>query len=307
MGRAIREESPPEGTGARPSRGDEAGLREEVRLWRPSDLPGVEVLRANYITQSFAWHAHETFAFGVIERGGLAFRFRGIQEVAPMGHVTLAFPGEPHTGHGMDRRGWSYRMFYADPSRLEAVAREVAPDRRGLPPLLQGVLSDPALATALRGLHLLLERGPETPLEIQERLQALLARLVRRHARWDADPPQVRPDGLVLRARRLLEERYAEGVSLAELASAAGCGPFRLVRAFREALGMPPHAWQLQLRVRRGQELLRRGREIADVAAELGFVDQSHFHRTFRRLVGMTPGAYAAQARPLPPSPTGAA
>jgi AraC-like DNA-binding protein len=275
-------------------------LREKVRFWRSPNLPGVEILRADYRAQSFSRHSHETFAFGVVERGGLAFQFRGAREVAGTGTVTLAFPGESHTGQGADRTGWSYRMFYADPSLLESAARQAAPDRRGMPPLLQGVISDPELAGALRRLHFLLEGGSGTPLEIQERFQAVLIRFVRRHARWDASPRRGRVDGPVSRARAYLEDRFAEPVSLDELALVAGCSPFRLTRAFREILGMPPHAWQLQLRIRRGQELLRLGEPASRVAAELGFADQSHFHRTFRRILGVTPGIYAGPFRPAP-------
>lgn len=273
------------------------GGAETIRLWNPQDLPGVEVLRASYRSQSFAWHAHETFAFGVVMRGGLAFRFRGMHEVAPVGCVTLAFPGEAHTGHGMDRSGWSYRMFYADAALLEEVAREVAPNRKGLPPLLQGVVWDVSLAEAIGTLHRKVEEGTATPLELQERLQGVLERFVRCHARWDTAVSRRMEDGPAQRARTFLEIRAAERVSLAELARVAGCSPFRLVRAFRERYGLPPHTWQLQVRVRRSQELLRQGVGVAEAACVLGFVDQSHFSRVFRRIVGMTPGVYVRCVR----------
>lgn len=271
-------------------------LREEAVLLPCPALSGVEVLRASYRTQSFAWHSHEAFAFGVIERGGLAFRFRGIREVAGCGQVSLALPGESHTGHGADREGWGYRMFYVPPELLVSVARETAPARRGLPPLLEGVLQDRELARRIGALHRKVEGRDASPLELQERLGEILGRFVVRHARW-AEAPSPRLDGPVLRARALLEERFAEALSLEDLAREAGCSPFRLVRAFRETWGMPPHAWQLQLRVRRGQALLRGGWTAAGAAAELGFADQSHFSRVFRRIVGMPPGVYARQVR----------
>ena len=270
--------------------------REEAVLVPCPELENVEVLRASYRTQSFTRHSHEAFAFGVIERGGLAFRLRGTLEIAGCGDVSLAFPGEAHTGQGADREGWSYRMFYVPPELLASVAREVAPSRRGLPPLLAGVVRDRELARSIATLHRKVEARDASPLDLQERLQGILARLVTRHARWDeASVPPL--DGPALRARALLEERFAEALSLEDLARAAGCGPFRLIRAFRETWGMPPHAWQLQLRVRRGQALLRGGWTAARAAAELGFADQSHFTRAFRRIVGMPPGAYARQVR----------
>ena len=264
---------------------------ESIHLWRCSDLPGVDLLHAGYVDQSFGWHSHDTFAFGAVERGGLAFRFRKGYEVAPAGCVTLALPGEGHTGHGADRTGWRYRMFYIDPALLLEAAAEIAPERRGFPPILPGVLDDPPLARAVVALHRRLEEGDGTPLERQEAFAALLDRFVRVHARWGAPPPPA--PRAAQRARSYLEEHVAEAVSLAQLAEVSQCSPFRLVRAFRDAFGLPPHAFQLQLRVRRGQELLRRGWTVAHAAAELGFVDQSHFTRIFRAVAGMTPGTFA--------------
>jgi transcriptional regulator GlxA family with amidase domain len=56
--------------------------------------------------------------------------------------------------------------------------------------------------------------------------------------------------------------------------------------------GLPPHALQLALRIRKARRLLESGESIADVAAATGFADQSHLHRHFQRSLGLTPGEY---------------
>ena len=277
--------------------------KETVRYWRCDDLPGVELLRADYASQSYSWHTHETFAFGAIERGALAMRLHGMDGVAPAGNVAIVFPGEAHTGHGADSSGWSYRMFYIDPAILADAASGIAPGRLGLPPLPQGAISDPDLSESIGALHRMLEQGAGAPLERQERLLAILARFIRRHALWDAPPPERVSRATMERVRIYLDERVSEDVTLPELAAAAGCNPFRLVRAFRSAYGLPPHAYQLQRRVRRAQELLRAGWNATTTAAELGFVDQSHFSRIFRQITGMTPGAFARCVRADAPKP----
>ena len=78
------------------------------------------------------------------------------------------------------------------------------------------------------------------------------------------------------------------------IALAAGLSPTRLIRGFRRRYGMTPHAWHLNLRIQRCRAALRRGQPIADVALALGFADQAHLQRTFKRLVATTPGAYRA-------------
>jgi AraC family transcriptional regulator len=101
----------------------------------------------------------------------------------------------------------------------------------------------------------------------------------------------------VSRCTELLNSRLDENMSLADLAREFDLSPFHFARMFKRATGFPPHEFQLQLRVRRGQELLRtrRGMSVAEVASELGFADESHFRRHFKRIIGLTPGRYRAQ------------
>ena len=61
-------------------------------------------------------------------------------------------------------------------------------------------------------------------------------------------------------------------------------------------MGLTPHAYLNHIRVLRARDLLRQGCPIAQAAVNVGFVDQSHLHRHFKRIVGVTPGQYALTA-----------
>jgi AraC-like DNA-binding protein len=100
----------------------------------------------------------------------------------------------------------------------------------------------------------------------------------------------------VERAMRYLQERFSEPIRLDELSIATGLSRFHLVRAFTKQFGIPPHAYQIRLRIVRGRELLRAGIPIASIAAQLGFADQSHFTRHFKQALGITPTDYARGA-----------
>ena len=94
------------------------------------------------------------------------------------------------------------------------------------------------------------------------------------------------------RARELLEHAIAEPPSLTALAAAVGANPFVLLRDFRRRFGLPPHAFLVRLRAERARVLIAHGRDLVEVAQELGFADQSHLTRVFKRLYGVTPAAY---------------
>lgn len=80
--------------------------------------------------------------------------------------------------------------------------------------------------------------------------------------------------------------------SLSELAELARMSRYQLIRAFRNATGFTPHAWQLNQRINRARECLQAGKDLARIAHDLGFSDQSHFQRVFKAHTGVTPGSY---------------
>jgi AraC-like DNA-binding protein len=65
-----------------------------------------------------------------------------------------------------------------------------------------------------------------------------------------------------------------------------------LIRVFRAEVGLTPHAYVVDVRVRRAQALLKEGASPADAAARVGFADQAHLTRAFKARVGVAPGAY---------------
>jgi AraC-like DNA-binding protein len=101
----------------------------------------------------------------------------------------------------------------------------------------------------------------------------------------------------VKQACEYLIEHYAENVFLEQLARLVGLSPFHFSRVFSEQVGMPPHAFQTQVRVARAKTLLLSGESITQVADQTGFADQSHLTRHFKRLIGVTPGQYQQSSK----------
>ena len=268
-------------------------------------LGQVELLHARFSGQRFKRHSHERYPLGVIQSGALAFNYRGENLVAPRGWVNLANPGEPHTGEpapGLD--GWSYRMFYLERSWLEAVNRELGRPNSGLPFFKAGVLDDPMLAAQIGRIHQRLLDEPGQALEQEGLLLDLLTGLVLRHA--DHRPSPSAPahcHHAVNLAREYLHDNLALPTSLSELSELCGLSPFHLATIFRHELGLAPHQYLNQIRVRQAKRLLQRGLSLADTALRAGFFDQSHLTRRFRELTGLTPGLYRKFVQDLPGAP----
>mgnify|MGYP006172912365 CR=1 FL=1 len=101
-------------------------------------------------------------------------------------------------------------------------------------------------------------------------------------------------------ARDYLHAHTYEDIGLDDLARVCGVDRFRLSRAFKTTFGLAPHAYLIQLRLAKARQLLARGESPAQVASALGFADQSHMGRWFRRAYQLTPADYRKRCSNLP-------
>jgi AraC family transcriptional regulator len=102
------------------------------------------------------------------------------------------------------------------------------------------------------------------------------------------------PGGALRRVRSYIDNHIGDRISLDELAHQAGVSRFHFARQFRHSTGESPMGYLRRLRIERSKSILQtRDSTIAEVAARLGFSDQSHFTRIFGRLVGVSPGNFA--------------
>lgn len=262
---------------------------ERARYWRFSGLPDTELLTARFVTTSFTRHTHPTYTIGMITGGIEEYAHPGGRSRVGPGGLAVVGPGEVHTGHAGIPEGWGYRVFYPAREVVEGVGHELG--MRGTPGFRESGIDAPEVSRVLVAAHMAAEQGER--LTSSALLRRGLAMLLRSHGRepvGDVVEPTARPE--VELARELLTGALIDPPSLEELAARVGLGPFALNRAFRSRYGLPPHAYLNQLRVDRARTLLAAGRPVGEVASEVGFADQPHLTRHFRRHLGVPPGAY---------------
>ncbi len=274
--------SPPDHPPGSPAPADQVVWRRVEGIGRaPLHLMTARIGRRHY-----APHAHEEYAIGVTVAGVETMVYRGERIRSGPGDLVIVEPGETHTGGPAGDDGFTYRVFYPSVELLAEGSRTV-------PHFRDAVLTDPQVSGALRAAHLALST-PGDPLEGESRLLWALAALVGRHAEAAARP--VGPPGRGAHVARAVTARLADAVTdpptLHDLAADLGMSRYQVLRAFREATGMTPYAWLAQHRVARARSLLDAGRRPAEAAALVGFADQAHLTRWFRRVMGVTPGVY---------------
>ena len=223
-------------------------------------------------------HNHPQATIAVILAGGFDGRYRtGQRECVPR-TVVVEPAGEPH-GNRFARVETTILTVSPEVERLgssiEAVARRFSFER------------DPYAALIARRAVDELDRPDDvTPLAVEAAALEILAR-VTRTARHEHRPPWLDD------ARAVLHDRFAETLTLDDVANEVGVEPARLARAFRRTLGEPIADYLRRIRVDAAATLLTTtDLPIARVAADAGFADQSHLTRWFGRYLATTPGRY---------------
>ena len=270
--------------------------REIARHWRAAD--GIDLFEADYKNFTFPKHSHDYYAFGTILNGAEQFMTRGTNYVASRGQLLMMNPMQVHDGGPASDDGYQYQIMFIAPEIFGDLVRELSPTNTGLPFFGNCVVDDRELHLQLQQLHRMFRPDLSATTSLLERDSQLLysaARLALRHA--DAPPFVFRPGSEDKRVQTVIDYMAAhldENIALEDLATITGLSRFHLLRVFREATGLPPHAYFNHMRLRRAKRMLFDGATIADAAAATGFADQSHLNRHFKTMWGVSPGAFIA-------------
>ncbi|ADV82208.1 helix-turn-helix transcriptional regulator [Terriglobus saanensis] len=257
-------------------------------LLRWSELDGAELLHGDFYHHAFLPHWHDAYMLSISAHGHQRLRLRGTEHIVSPGVLTSLHPGELHDGEAADpATGWHFRALYlseelvrsslSDDDLPETPAFEISPRD-----------SQPLGETFLR-LHTSLQQA-ESRLERDSLLVHYLPQFFQRDRSITNRSVSLSDTSGVEHVRDFLHATWHNSVPLEDLAQIAGISRFHLLRTFRRRYGLPPHAYQMQLRVRHAKEMLFAGMPLREVALDTGFYDQAHLTNTLRRYTGATPG-----------------
>lgn len=268
----------------------------DINIRRFREIGNIETITACQVTHSLAKHVHSNLCIALIETGGRRSIVSGTRYEAGAGQIMVIHPGEVHTCTAADGKPYSYSLLTVDVEKNAELFAEIT-GRKTVPYCKNVVIDDQETFYVLKQVFLTLAQ-PGSALEKQAVYSTGMKRLLRQFC---ADFHKERLGGkektAVTRVCDYLAACYAEDISLQQLAQLANFSPYYLHRVFVASTGMPPHAFLNLVRIKQAKGLLLNGKQLAEVAAETGFVDQSHFSRRFKDVVGMTPGLWCKGQR----------
>ena len=259
---------------------------EWVRAWKPA-VPGIhEVFHARFFDHVYPRHTHDTWTVFILDEGAITYDLETTHRGATGARVTILPPNVVHDGRAAGETGYRKRVLYLGTDVLDERLTGRAVDDPDI--------EDRSIVSGLRSLHRVL-LDPNEALEAEAMLAVVSAKLQQHLGDRIAEPAERPDDEVAADLRELLDERSSEALTLAEAGQILHVSRAHLVRCFTRTFGIAPHRYVVARRIDAARRRLLDGEPVAQVATGVGFHDQAHLTRHFRRHVGTTPARFASR------------
>ena len=246
------------------------------------------------------YHIHDgCMEYCLCLKGNLTFDSGDREYHFMPGHIFVSSPRQPHHLRNNPSGLKTYRILVAIPKRGQRILNLSAAESTWLArslthPPKRLFASSPRVRAAFERLFHIYDYAPRASSGRRVRMKSAALELLL--ALTDAahqQPRQKAPAHIANLAHRMME-RPAADYPLAAMAAEAGLSVSAFSEAFKQAMGLPLHAYLLNCRITRAKSLIAdTDRSISAIAQELRFYSTQHFSTMFKRIVGQTPKSYA--------------
>ncbi|MCE0494173.1 AraC family transcriptional regulator [Vibrio salinus] len=260
-----------------------------VSFQKSTILPWVELRIADKSSSCYDLHSHDEFSFGIIDQGQAGYHNRHYRHRIGVGDIVTINPADTHSCNP-ESEVWSYRMLFIDTFKMGKMQQEVMQNETcDYLPFKRNVEQTPEIKQSVISLIQSLQTE-ESLLQVQSFLFDFIEKSVGNS--WEDKPGKTNVYPGLNRVREKLLDELQNTHQLNELADEAGMSRYQLLRAFKRQFGLSPHAYLMDEKIKRAKKLLKSGQTISDTALQLGFSDQAHFQRQFKRKLAVTPKFY---------------
>lgn len=257
---------------------------------RFSELPHVELRRTVGSTRPYKPHSHPQFSMGAIDEGTTQVQYKGTTRTANAGDLVFIDAQQVHSCCPLNGLPRSYSMLYISNSWCLDILSRLYQNKVKSFSIETFSLRDPSLLGLYTMCVSSLENGHWDFADIQ--LRSLLLSVLTRYSSAHFVSTITTEHRLTQRLRERLLQDLESPRQLESYAAELDCRSETLIRLFKKDTGQSPRAFQNNARIESAKLLLQGGNSICDTAQQLGFSDQSHFHRTFLNYTAATPRQY---------------
>lgn len=247
---------------------------------------GIDLIHGYYQQFAFERHYHLDYHIGLITSGEQRFLYRGEHHRIGPEELVIMPPDELHDGYAPHIQGYQVRVFSIDPQWFDSHLNLVKPTTLCFKQL---IIRDRTLFYQLIQAHLLMHDDTLSQLAKDCIPYEALSVLVEHYATTKERPAVQLGQQTLTTLREFMLAHLDQPIHLHQLSDICQLSPIQFQRRFKAAMGIPPHAWLLRLRLEQAMNLIKAKIPGTDVAQQVGFYDQAHFSKAFKRAYGVSP------------------
>lgn len=259
-------------------------------FFKDQRLPFAECRYSTGSKREYKPHMHSTFSIGALDSGQVQYRVIDQSSTLSVGSLALINPEELHSCNAVTEEGRSYYMLFLDVAWCLQVQQSLWQVDSFVP--VQQIRLDDSDLYQQYCQTMQLVMGQETHLMAKEQLLVDLVSIVFKMTCTEQVAIKDVPDESIKQLKNFLGRSLKDDLTLEQFAGKSEANSYTLLRRFKKATGITPHAYRMNCRIEQAKHYLRQGMDIAETALECGFFDQSHLHRHFKAMTTVTPKEY---------------
>lgn len=243
---------------------------------------GLEALQAHRHKTAFPFHFHPTYNITLVYDGTFHTQLNERLVHAPSGTILITNPHEIHANPCDKEDSVSFFTFYISPGFLHYC------NRYHQVQFAQKVIYDTDLFRELHRLSLVIGGQLIAP-GFEADLKKTMEQLARKYGSADDRPAEQKIHTLF---DEFLSEEHPTKFSLTDAAARFGVDKYKFLRLFKFQTGLTPNNYFIMRRIEKSKAMLADGRQLLDIAIELGFYDAAHYCNHFKKYTGISPMTY---------------
>ncbi|RXK00288.1 AraC family transcriptional regulator [Arcobacter sp. CECT 8986] len=234
---------------------------------------------------TFSKHFHNTYTVGLTHDGIFKSINRNSASLSYKNSTRVINPGEVHSGNS---NSWKYTNFYPTIELMSEIYEQIYFEKK-IPEFSSHIINDITLYSFLSKFFVSVYSN-SNKMQIEITLIEALSYLIKNYMSKNKDyEPIFNNMKTIKNSIDFIMDNLDTNITLDELAMSVNLSKYHFLRVFKNSIGLTPHQFILSQRLEKAKDFIAKGISLNETAFYVGFSDQSHFIRNFKKIYGYVP------------------